>query len=1165
MTHDDIRTWLHARLAALLDMPRDEVEAANSVVELGVDSITVARLTEELRETTGATLPATLFYDTANFDELISRIGAAVRPVMAAASVVAPSRNIVLAASFTIEPIEPPLAALLEASGLNATLVFAPYHQILQQLLDPVAGFGGQSAAAHVVLIRLEDWFRHASGTQAAGDAKPIVGQLVGALEAARARLSGPILAVLCPHGDGAAMAEADAELVRAIATMAGVDLLDLRGQGGAHYDLVRDRVGHIPYTQLGYAALALPLGRALHGCLAAPAKVLVVDCDNTLWGGVVGEDGAAGVTITPGHRALQAFLLGRKHAGQLITLASKNAEADVWNVFDSRPDMLLSRADIAAWRIDWQPKPDNIRALAAELGLGLDSFVFLDDSPAECAAVSAALPQVTVVQLPGDAAAFEPFLAAHWAFDTRTVTAEDSRRTALYAVERERRQSKAGVSNVEDYLASLAIEIEIAPLAEADLPRAAQLTQRTNQFNTTTLRRTEAEMAGLTGHNPARVLKVEVRDRFGDYGFVGLATLDWRDGACTVDSLMLSCRVLGRRVEHALLRAIAALAKQAGARRVSLAFRPTERNQPVRAFLQSIGAGLNGNGTVDFLVDESEGILAGMKAHPAPLLAEGDTPAAIAGAKTAASAGLRWIAGLHGDGALLEQDLARRTRRRPDLVQPFLAPQNPLHVQIAKIWAAVLRLDRVGIEDDFYDLGGDSLSGAALAASLQELGLPEDVGLGISARPTVAGLAELVQSRRSGAPVIPTASLESWAALPGDLQAAAAAARHLPPPRPDAGPYTYFLTGGTGYVGAYLAARLLEQPCVRLVCHVRARDEAEGMARIRANLERYGLWRPDDAARLSVALGALDQPRLGMSDACYTRYAAQADAVIHNGAAVNFIFPFSHLRGANIDGTVEAMRFAAAHSPKPFHFISTLGVLMSGYARDHVIREDEELDRSEDLPNGYEQTKWVADKIVWRAIQAGYPASIYRLGMLSGLAESGVYHKLNEFLPSFLKGCVQLGSFPHMDSKVEMVPIDVTARTLAKLIETPSCLRKVFHMNHPDPLDDADYVEVIRGLGYPIRYVPFDIWKRELIGSTGLKSNALYPFLDFIRGLQGHQTRIPDMDMANTFAVAAEEMRTCPDQETLLCRYFAYFATVNYLPARNQIAILPVVADAAE
>jgi FkbH-like protein/thioester reductase-like protein len=1165
MTNDDISTWLHERLASLLDMPLDEIEAANSVAELGVDSITVARLTEELREKTGANLPATLFYDTADFAELITRIVLSVRSVTAPASAATPPRRIVLAASFTIEPIEAPLAALLEASGLNATLAFAPYNQILQQLLDPAAGFGGQGAAAHVVLLRLEDWFRHADGIPAAGDVKPFVGQLVAALDAARTRLSGPILVVLCPHGDQAAIEEADSELISAITAIAGVELVDLRGQGGAHYDLVRDRIGHIPYTQVGYAALALGLGRALHGCLTPPAKVLVVDCDNTLWGGVVGEDGAAGVTIDAGHRALQAFLLRRKQSGQLITLASKNAEADVWNVFESRADMRLSRADIAAWRIDWQPKPDNIRALAKELGLGLDSFIFLDDSPAECAAVAAALPDVTVVQLPGDPAGFEAFLAAHWAFDTRAITAEDARRTELYAMERERRRSKAAVANVEDYLASLAIEIEITPLAEADLPRAAQLTQRTNQFNTTTLRRTEADMAELIGRNPARVLKVEVRDRFGDYGFVGLATLDWRDGACTVDSLMLSCRVLGRRVEHALLRGIAELAKQAGVRTVSLAFRPSDRNQPARAFLQSIGVGLNDNYLVDFPVDEIEDILAGMSAHPAPAMGEDDTPAAVSGGKIAASAGLGWIAGLKDDGALLEDALAQRTRRRPDLVQPFLAPQNPMHVQIAKIWAAVLRLDRVGIEDDFYELGGDSLSGAALAASLQELGLPEDIGLGIAARPTVAGLAELIQSRRSGAPVMPTASLESWAALPADLQAAAEAAQQLQPPMPDAGPYTYFLTGGTGYVGGYLAARLLEQPHVRLVCHVRARDEAEGMARIRQNLERYGLWRPDYGPRISAALGALDQPRLGMPEDCYNRYAAEVDAVIHNGAAVNFIFPFSHLRGANIDGTVEAMRFAAAHSAKPFHFISTLGVLMSGYARDHVIHEDEELDRSEDLPNGYEQTKWVADKIVWRAIQAGYPASIYRLGMLSGLADSGVYHKLNEFLPSFLKGCVQLGSFPHMDSKVEMVPIDVTARTLAKLIETPACLRKVFHMNHPDPLDDADYVEVIRRLGYPIRYVPFDIWKRELIGSAALKTNALYPFLDFIRGLQAHQTRIPDMNMANTFAVAAEDMRACPDQETLLRRYFAYFAAVNYLPAPAHRAILGVHADAAE
>jgi hypothetical protein len=148
------------------------------------------------------------------------------------------------------------------------------------------------------------------------------------------------------------------------------------------------------------------------------------------------------------------------------------------------------------------------------------------------------------------------------------------------------------------------------------------------------------------------------------------------------------------------------------------------------------------------------------------------------------------------------------------------------------------------------------------------------------------------------------------------------------------------------------------------------------------------------------------------------------------------------------------------------------------------------------------------------------------------------------------------------MDSKIEMVPIDVTVAALARLIETQASIGKTFHMNHPDPLDDDAFVEEIQALGYPLRYVPFDVWKRELIGSPTLKQNALYPFLDFVRGLQSHQTRIPDMDMTNVLALAGDELLACPSQKDLIARYFAHFVKVHYLPAPAPVATSVAVVD---
>jgi thioester reductase-like protein/FkbH-like protein len=1148
---EDVQAFLIARLAAMLEVPQAEVAAAREIDRLGVDSITIARMTEELREAFGLALPPELFYEMRNLDALAAHIAAAASQLSAQKL-----SKIMVAASFTAEPIEEPLGYLLHQAGVSAGLVFAPYNQVLQQLLDPEADFGRGPAVARVILLRVEDWFHYARHDLTAARAEKLIRHFGGALAAARKRLDGPLLVALCPHDKNAcdSLAQCDHLVMAELASIGGVDLVDLRKIDTLHphaalHDPARNRLGHIPYSEEGFAALAMQLGRRLHGVLRPSAKIIVADCDETLWQGVVGEDGPAGLSFGAGHLALQEFLLQRKRAGQLLALLSKNTEADVFAVFGTRPEMRLGMGDIVAHRIDWRPKPDNLRAIAGDLGLGLDSVVFVDDSPAECATMRAALPDVTVVELPRDAADYGRFLGAHWAFDTGAATPEDRRRTEMYQAARDRELLRREVQSPAAFLAELGVETTVRPLAPADLPRAAQLSHRTNQFNTTTIRRSETDFARLIETAPPRVLAIHVRDRFGDYGLVGLAVLEWSQAMCTIESFLLSCRVLGRRVEHGLIRHVADAALDRGIPHLRIRFTPSARNQPAQRFLAMLGDLSNG-GIILAAGDIGAALARSEAALPASHAAEGpQTPSLPAGDCHAAhSIGLGVIAHI-ADPAALVAALAARTRCRPELDRPYLAPRTSIQAEIARIWCQILRLDRVGIDDDFFALGGDSLTGAHMAARLQDLGLPEQIGLGIMEQPTVAGLARAIEDVRNGhAPRLATspASLEEQAMLSEDCRRdlASVGRTYLPAPV-----RTIFLTGATGYVGAHLIAELLTQPDLRIVCHVRAPDAQNGWRRLWGNLERYALSRQDFASRLSVVPGALEEPRMGLAEDLYERLAREVDAIIHNGARVNFIMPYGRLRGANVAGTLAALRFAAHARVKPLHFVSTLGVLMSGTRRDRVIEEAAELERSEDLPNGYEQTKWVADKIVWHAIQAGYPAAIYRLGMLSGLSRSGVYHKLDEFLPSFLKGCIQLGSFPCLESRIEMVPIDVATRAFAQIFARPQAIGRVFHMNHPAAITDQEFVAWIRTYGYPLRHLPWDIWKKELFGTGDrLRNNSLYPFLDFIRGLQAHQTRIPDMDMRNYFDLAADEVATCPSQTILLQRYFDHFVEVGFL-----------------
>ncbi|MCH2488211.1 MAG: HAD-IIIC family phosphatase, partial [Erythrobacter sp.] len=236
-------------------------------------------------------------------------------------------------------------------------------------------------------------------------------------------------------------------------------------------------------------------------------AKVLVVDLDNTLWGGVIGEDGMSGIEIGDDHpgagfKELQSAIFDLHKRGIVLAICSKNNPDDAMAVLRDHPEMILKPAHFAAQRIDWEPKPGNIRAIAEELNLGLDSFVFLDDNPAERDAVGFALPEVRIIDLPGDPAHYAAALRRAPHFEVLHVTEEDRVRGGYYAEERARNTHRERVSSPEEFLRTLEIAVEIAPVDAMTVPRAAQLTQKTNQFNLTTRRYSEAEITP-TGHSP--------------------------------------------------------------------------------------------------------------------------------------------------------------------------------------------------------------------------------------------------------------------------------------------------------------------------------------------------------------------------------------------------------------------------------------------------------------------------------------------------------------------------------------------------------------------------------------------------------------------------------------------------------------------------------------
>jgi FkbH-like protein len=326
-------------------------------------------------------------------------------------------------------------------------------------------------------------------------------------------------------------------------------------------------------------------------------AKCLVLDLDNTLWGGVVGDDGLAGLIIGQGSALGEAFVGFQDYArelsrrGVIPAVCSKNDEANALGPFDKHPEMLLKRSDIASFVANWNDKPSNIRAIAEELNIGLDSLVFVDDNPFERNLVRRELPMVAVPEIGDDPATFAQMLADAGYFEAVAVTQEDRARTGQYQGNRRRERLKAAATDVDSYLRSLEMRLIWRRFDDIGLQRTVQLINKTNQFNLTTRRYTDEDLRAVMGDACAFGLQLRLVDRFGDNGIIAIVIGKMNgEQELQIDTGLMSCRVLGRQVEPTTLNLVAEMAKRLGARRLVGEYLPTGKNGMVKDHCRKLG-----------------------------------------------------------------------------------------------------------------------------------------------------------------------------------------------------------------------------------------------------------------------------------------------------------------------------------------------------------------------------------------------------------------------------------------------------------------------------------------------------------------------------------------------------------------------------------------------
>src|SRR6266851_8936479 len=383
---------------------------------------------------------------------------------------------VAISATFTAEALEPTLGFWLRELQLDFQIRFAPYNQVFQQLLDPAGLFAGNRNGLNVILVRFEDWTRFRDAPSIA-ELDENVRHLESAVRAAARRAVSPMLVCLCPASpeflsDPARAASATRSEEALRSALRDLSTVHLMATGeiqrlypvATYYDPHADELGHVPYTPEFFVALGTVIARKLHAHRTSRYKVIALDCDETLWRGVCGEDGPQGVGLDAGHLALQQFVLAQRESGMLLCLCSKNNPEDVDAVFSAHPEMPLRPEHFAASRVNWEPKSANLRSLAEELGLGIESFILVDNSATECAEVQASCPEVLTIALPG-ASEFDAFLKHIWAFDRWSLTGADRQRAASYAQEAERSKAQRHSANLSEFLASLNLEIRFTQM----------------------------------------------------------------------------------------------------------------------------------------------------------------------------------------------------------------------------------------------------------------------------------------------------------------------------------------------------------------------------------------------------------------------------------------------------------------------------------------------------------------------------------------------------------------------------------------------------------------------------------------------------------------------------------------------------------------------------
>ncbi len=1040
------------------------------------------------------------------------------------------NKKIYLLSSFTIDPLKDYIETMGNEENRSFQVTVGPYHQIVTTCINDQSELYKNHVDVLVVWFRLEDIFGRNDfyHDQVIKTAQNDIKILYDAVSHATEKLKCELIFVLPGRIESRPLGIGDMQLSRGITNVSldfrkyllercrkqervsvidGEEILRTVGVTNA-YDMSMYAYAKIPFTTIVYEKMAQMICRTLQA--KQEPTVFVIDADLLFCEPkdeeVLNEIKEDRLILDDSGLMVQEYVKDLISWGHSFLVCTGSDEGTLKHLLE-RSDTVLSEEDFL-YRIGDCHSYETVLQKAKEVyGINRGQLVILDSREVD-------VPGCRCLLLPEDNVLWKECIEQSGVLDYLPQEEQYYHRDPDSG-------NEESDFDIEDFYQSNDLCVELLPCVKENVERVEHVFESVKDFNFTGTCYDKEALLKMTEEKNKLLFGIRVEDRFGNYGIAGALAGDRAGSIFVVDNLLLNCRILGKKVEYHVLRQLAERLQELELTHVELHYDTNGRNEMAAGFIQELSG------------EPSEKILAGkvMRLEVQRLLTfaaekiEAKKEKKLMDHKNQKDPFrfihdffenkteekqeiLKMMEGKPDIATIMEEMRKASVRRRDEDMADYVEPRTETEKKVANLWKEILNLDKVGVYDNFFQIGGTSLMAAQLIIKFQmEFGMIFPVRIffdNSSVEQMAAYIDAIVQNNDKDSLNANAVSdfryktrefLKNEVWLPEDITAQKKFQDTVIKVK------NVLLTGATGFLGAFLLHDLIEKTEYLIYAMVNAKEEEEGMQRIINNLQKYSLWNASFRNRIRIVTGDLSKARMGMSEEEFGALAKEIHEIYHGAANTNFLQPYHMLKDVNVYGTQEIMRFATTYQLKKIHYISTHYVFSNlSHENGYIAYENTFPTEEEVLVLGYQQSKWVGENIMQMAKKRGVPVSVYRVGRISGSTVNGAC-QTKDIMWMMIKCCVEAGVLFEENVKIEFIPVDFVSQAIVALSIQKNAGDQNYHLCANKLNDLKQIYEWMKEYGFKVETLPYAEWKRELVkrvseSETMFTAKAMLPFI---------------------------------------------------------------------